>query len=88
VCLPEAITLVGTPLDYIAASEPVPGPTTKYLGDLARKFKMYIVAGILEREGDVVYNTAILMDRDGKLAGKYRKLSLPREEIEGGVTPG
>jgi predicted amidohydrolase len=88
VCLPEAITLVGTPLDYIAASEPVPGPTTKYLGNLARKFKMYIVAGILEREGDVVYNTAILMDRDGELAGKYRKLSLPREEIEGGVTPG
>ncbi len=88
VCLPEGITLVGTPLDYISASEPVPGPTTRFLGELAKKYHMYIVAGILEREGEVVYNTAILIDRKGELAGKYRKLSLPREEIEGGVTPG
>ncbi len=88
VCLPEAITLVGTPLDYISASEPVPGPTTRFLGELAKKLRIYIVAGILEQEGEVVYNTAILMDRNGELVGKYRKLSLPREEIEGGVTPG
>jgi len=88
VCLPEAITLVGTPLDYISASEPIPGPTTRFLGELAKKLKIYIVAGILEKAGEVVYNTAILMDRNGELAGKYRKLSLPREEIEGGVTPG
>ncbi|MBS0001322.1 MAG: carbon-nitrogen hydrolase family protein [Cyclobacteriaceae bacterium] len=88
VCLPEAITLAGTPHDYISASEPVPGPTTRFLGELAKEHRMYIVAGILEREDEVVYNTAILMDRNGDLAGKYRKLSLPREEIEGGVTPG
>jgi predicted amidohydrolase len=88
VCLPEGITLVGTPLDYMTASEPVPGPTTRYLGDLARKYHMYIIAGILEHDGEVVYNTAVLLDRTGNLAGKYRKLSLPREEIEGGVTPG
>ena len=49
---------------------------------------MYIVAGILELDGEVVYNTAILLDRSGRLAGKYRKVSLPREEIEGGVSPG
>jgi predicted amidohydrolase len=49
---------------------------------------MYVVAGILEKDGPVLYNTAVLIDRDGKLAGKYRKVSLPREEIEGGVTPG
>jgi predicted amidohydrolase len=88
VCLPEGITLVGTPLDYVSASESVPGPTTRYLGDLAKKYHMYIVAGILERDGEVVYNTAILLNRKGELTGKYRKLSLPREEIEGGVTPG
>jgi predicted amidohydrolase len=88
VCLPEAITLVGTKLNYVSASEPIPGPSTKFLGELARKHQLYIVAGILEKEGEVVYNTAVLLDRDGKLAGKYRKVSLPREEIEGGVTPG
>ncbi len=88
VCLPEAITLAGTGKTYIEVSEPVPGPSTEYLGRLARQFRMYIVAGLLERDGPAVYNTAVLIDREGKLAGRYRKVALPREEIEGGVTPG
>ncbi|HEX8039884.1 MAG TPA: carbon-nitrogen hydrolase family protein [Chryseosolibacter sp.] len=88
VCLPEGTTIVGTQEDYISGSEPVPGPTTKYLGEVAKRNHLYIVAGLLEKEGDVVYNTAVLIDRNGHLAGRYRKTSLPREEIDGGVTPG
>jgi predicted amidohydrolase len=88
VCLPEGITLVGTDHDYISASEVVPGPTTEFLGKIARKYNLYIVAGILEKNGDTVFNTAVLIDRDGNFAGKYRKVSLPREEIDGGITPG
>src|SRR4030095_1988314 len=88
VCLPEGITLVGTTDNYISASEPVPGPTTEFLGGIARKHHLYIVAGILEKKDDIFYNTAVLIDRNGNLAGKYRKVSLPQEEIDGGVTPG
>lgn len=88
VCLPEGATIAGTPLNYVSGSEPLPGPTTKFLGEVAKRNNLYIVAGLLEREGDVVYNTAVLIDRKGNLAGKYRKTSLPREEIDGGVTPG
>ena len=88
VCLPEGVTLCGTDLTYISASEPVPGPTTQFLGNIARKYNLYIVAGILERRGEVVYNTSVLINRNGDLVGKYHKLSLPREEIDGGVTPG
>lgn len=88
VCLPEGATIVGTPHNYVSGSEPLPGPTTKYLGEIAKKNNLYIIAGLLEKEGDIVYNTAVLIDRQGKLAGKYRKTSLPREEIDGGVTPG
>jgi len=88
VCLPEGITIVGTNLNYVSASEPIPGKTTEFLGNIAKQHNIYIVAGILEKDGDVVYNTAVLIDRKGKLAGKYRKVSLPREEIDGGVTPG
>ena len=88
VCLPEGITLAGTDLNYISASELVPGPTTEFLGKIARKYHLYIVAGILERKGNIVYNTSVLINRTGELTGKYRKLSLPREEIDGGVTPG
>jgi predicted amidohydrolase len=88
VCLPEAITLVGTKLDYIGASEPIPGPSTAYLAKVAKENNVHLVAGLLEREGDVAYNTAVLIDRKGNLVGKYRKISLPREEIDGGLTPG
>jgi predicted amidohydrolase len=66
----------------------VPGPSTAFLGDLARRLKIWIVAGIYEREGPHLHNTAVLVARDGSLAGRYRKTSLPDEEIEGGLTPG
>ena len=88
VCLPEAITMVGTGKSYSDVSEPIPGPATDFLGGIARQHHIYIVAGLLERSGPAIYNTAVLIDRRGNLAGKYRKVALPREEIEGGVTPG
>jgi predicted amidohydrolase len=88
ICLPEGITVVGNPQSYIEVSEAVPGLTTKLLGDLARKHRCYIVAGIYERVGKIVYNTAVLIDRKGNLAGTYRKTHLPREEWEAGLTPG
>ena len=43
---------------------------------------------LLEKNGDTVFNTAVLIDRAGNFAGKYRKVSLPQEEIDGGITPG
>lgn len=49
---------------------------------------MYIVAGIYEKEGPVVYNTSVLIGRDGNLEGTYRKTALPNEEIIGGISPG
>jgi predicted amidohydrolase len=58
------------------------------LGETARRKKSYLVAGVYEREGALVYNTAVLIDRQGRVAGKYRKVYIPREEMEGGVTPG
>lgn len=88
VCLPEGITIVSTGKSYLEVGEPVPGPTTRMLGDCARANRVYIVAGLLEKDGPALYNTAVLIGRDGKLAGKYRKVCLPREEIDGGVTPG
>jgi len=88
VCLPEGITLVGTGGPYVNAAEPVPGPTTARLGRLARELGSYIVAGIYERAGPIVYDTAVLIGRDGALVGRYRKTHLPTEEWERGLTPG
>ncbi|MCX7872028.1 MAG: carbon-nitrogen hydrolase family protein [Verrucomicrobiae bacterium] len=88
VCLPEGITVVGTGKTYVDVSEQIPGPTTDRLGRLAQKIGAYIVAGIYEKEKNLVYNTAVLIDRKGRLLGKYRKTHLPREEWESGITPG
>lgn len=88
VCLPEGITVCGTKMTYAQAAEPVPGPSTQFLGECAARNKAYVVAGIYERDGRGVFNTSVLIGRDGKLIGKYRKVCLPREEIDGGITPG
>jgi len=88
ILLPEGVPLVGTGKKYADVAEPVPGPMTERLGLLAKRQRAWIVAGVLERAGAAVYNTAVLIGRDGSLAGKYRKVYIPREEYEGGVTPG
>jgi predicted amidohydrolase len=88
VCLPEGVTVVGNGKTYVEVAEPIPGPSTRFLGEVARKHGLYLVAGLYERDATVVYNTSVLIGRDGTLIGKYRKVCLPREEIEGGITPG
>ncbi len=69
-------------------SEPMPGPSTEYFGALARRHGLYLVAGLVERAGALVYNVAVLIGPDGKIAGKYRKVCPTDGEIEAGVTPG
>lgn len=88
IVLPETLTYYGRKLSYAECAEPVPGPSTEYFGTLAKQHDMYIVAGLLERDKHLVYNVAALIGPDGQLVGKYRKVTLPRGEIEGGITPG
>ena len=86
--LPETLTATGNGLSYVDAAEMIPGPSTEYFGELALKNGLYLVAGLVEREKHLIYNTAVLIGPDGKLIGKYRKVTLPRTEIEAGITPG
>jgi len=88
VVLGETLTYPGLGRAYHEVAEPVPGPSTDYFGELARRHDLYIVAGLLERDGALVYNVAALIGPDGKLVGKYRKVCLPRGEVEGGIAPG
>jgi predicted amidohydrolase len=82
------LTFFGRKLTFAECAESVPGPSTEYFGTLAKKHDLYIVAGLLERVGHKVYNVAALIGPDGELVGAYRKVTLPRGEIEGGITPG
>lgn len=88
VCLPESLTCYRSGRSMAACAESIPGPSTKYFGRLAKEHNLYIVAGLTEREGPVIYNSAVLLGPSGELVGKYRKVCLPREEIEAGLTPG
>lgn len=88
VVIGETLTFVGLGKSMAQVAEPVPGPSTEYFGSIAKKHDLYIVAGLVERDGTLIYNTAVLLGPDGKLAGKYRKVCLPRGEIDAGICPG
>jgi N-carbamoylputrescine amidase len=59
-------------------AEPIPGPTTEALSAAAAAHKVVIVGSIFERRAEGVYhNTAVVLDADGRLAGRYRKMHIP-----------
>ena len=59
-------------------AEPVPGPTTETLGRIAQKHDVVIVASLFERRAAGLYhNTAVVLERDGGIAGRYRKMHIP-----------
>lgn len=76
VCLPEC-TLSGylyEPDDFDRFAEPLDGPTAQRLADWARRFGVYLCAGLLERAPEGVYNAALLFDRRGDLLLHHRKI--------------
>jgi len=88
VVLGETLDMVNVGKKPAELAEPLPGPATSYFGELARKHGLYIVAGLLERDGHLVYNSAALLGPDGRMLGKYRKTCLPRDEVNWGICPG
>ncbi|WP_283775418.1 carbon-nitrogen hydrolase [Desulfuromonas sp. CSMB_57] len=59
-------------------AETIPGPATEQLGDLARELNVVIVASLFERRAPGLYhNTAVVLERDGRIAGRYRKMHIP-----------
>ena len=63
---------------YFDLAEPVPGPTTRILAEVARETRTVIVASLFERRAAGLYhNTAVVLDADGALAGTYRKMHIP-----------
>ena len=63
-------------------SEEVPGRSTSALGDLARELGVVIVASLFEkRRAGIYHNTAAVLDADGKLLGKYRKMHIPDDPL-------
>lgn len=59
-------------------AEPIPGPSTDFYGNLARELGVVIVASLFEKRAPGLYhNTAVVIEKDGSIAGKYRKMHIP-----------
>lgn len=64
--------------DHFDQAETIPGPSTEALGNLARQLNVVIVASLFEKRGvGLHHNTAVVIERDGSIAGKYRKMHIP-----------
>src|SRR5215470_16247677 len=63
-------------------AEPVPGPTTSALADVARAAGVVVIASVFERRAPGIYhNTAVTLGSDGKMAGVYRKMHIPDDPL-------
>ena len=74
---------------WVGAAESVPdGPVCQVLAAAARRHHMHVLAGVVERRGKHVFNTAVLFDRSGHLVGQYEKTHLTFGELRQGISCG
>jgi N-carbamoylputrescine amidase len=65
-------------VDNFDLAEPIPGPSTKLFGEVAKTCGVVIVTSLFERRAPGLYhNTAVVIERDGTIAGRYRKMHIP-----------
>jgi N-carbamoylputrescine amidase len=86
ICLPELFQTQyfcqREDLNLFDLAEPIPGPATERLRAVAGELKVAIVASLFERRAAGVYhNTAAILDTDGTLRGKYRKMHIPDDPL-------
>lgn len=65
-------------VDLCNLAEPIPGPSTEHFGELAKELSVVLVTSLFERRAAGLYhNTAVVFEKDGTIAGKYRKMHIP-----------
>ena len=65
-------------VDLFNLAEPIPGPSTALFGELAKRYGVVIVTSLFERRAAGLYhNTAVVLEKDGTICGKYRKMHIP-----------
>lgn len=65
-------------VDNFDLAEPIPGPSTQFFGEIAKECNIVLVTSLFERRAPGLYhNTAVVIERDGSIAGTYRKMHIP-----------
>ena len=83
--LPEVFAIRGNDTDYRAAAERLPGPITKRLMALAARARVWVLAGsVIERCRGKIYNTSALINRQGRIVARYRKIHLFEANLDNG----
>jgi predicted amidohydrolase len=99
VCLPELFDTIWVSeekaLIEVAEDEKVPGPVTSVIAEFAKKYNCYVVCPVFTTREGHYYNSSLLIDRKGNIAGVYHKIHPVKSEIlsnnaykDGGITPG
>jgi len=85
---PEIYPQINSEKKHAEAAEELPGSTTERMMTEASKLGMYIIWPLVTREDGQAYNSAVLIDRQGQIAGVYHKIHPTIGEIESGIMPG
>jgi len=89
VCLPECAPMLGLSLkEMVEVAEEIPNELFNKISSFAKSHGMYIIFPVVERKGSKVYNSAVVIGRDGEYIGSYHKIHPTIWEIEAGITPG
>ena len=90
ICLPETFPFhnVERSLPMKEAAESVPGMIVNRFAEFAKEHRCYVICPLNTKDGDRFYNSAVVIDREGKVIGAYHKIHPTVDEIESGVTPG
>ncbi len=88
VCFPEMALLGWVNPDAHERAGPIPGPDTDRLAALAKSYQIYISIGLAEKEGDALYDAAVLINDSGEILLKHRKVNILSELMEPPYTPG
>jgi len=87
-CLPETCILGWVNPEAHSLACPIPGKDTERLSSLAQRYGIMVAAGLAEKENIHLYDTAVLIDRDGTILLKHRKMNLLTHLMDPPYTPG
>jgi predicted amidohydrolase len=88
ICFPETVILGWVNPDAHERACPVPGKDSGRLCELAKKYEIYLCAGLAEKDGTKLYDSAVLIDDKGRIVLKHRKINILTELMSPPYTPG
>jgi predicted amidohydrolase len=88
ICFPETVILGWVNCDAHEMACPIPGEDSVRFCELAKKYEIYLCAGLAEKDGTKLYDSAVLIDKRGRILLKHRKINILTELMSPPYTPG